>query len=144
MKDDEDGFYSRLGLTIIDEAVLNVEYIFAYTSNGGKARRTFPVPMNEENITELIGQLESKLSLDALAKEQRALMTSKLRAYIKERDNYTCCHCGNSIYAEPNLLLEVDHIIPISKGGLTQENNLQTLCWKCNRIKGAKMNLSFS
>ncbi|MBR0541505.1 MAG: HNH endonuclease [Clostridia bacterium] len=139
LKIDEDGFYSRLGLTIIDESVLNVEYRFTYTSEGGKAQRTFPVPMSEENIIELINRLESKLSIDALAKEQRALMTTKLRNYIKERDNYTCCECGNSIYKEPNLLLEVDHINPISNGGLTKEDNLQTLCWKCNRKKGSKI-----
>ena len=139
LKNDEDGFYSRLGLAIIDESVLNVEYKFTYTSNGGMAQRSFTVPMNEENIIELINQLESKLSREAQTKEQRALMTTKLRASIKKRDHYTCCHCGNSTYKEPNLLLEVDHIIPISKGGLTLEENLQTLCWKCNRSKGAKI-----
>ena len=41
--------------------------------------------------------------------------------------------------AEPNLLLEIDHIIPVSKGGLTEESNLQTLCWKCNRSKSDKI-----
>lgn len=141
LENDEDGFYSRLGLAVIDEAVLNVEYKFAYTSGGGKAQRSFTVPMNEENIIELINRLESKLSMEALAKEQRAMMTSKLRAHIKERDNYTCCQCGNSVQKEPNLLLEIDHIIPVSKGGLTKEDNLQTLCWKCNRSKGAKIDL---
>ncbi len=139
LENDEDGFYSRLGLAIIDEAVLNVEYKFTYTSNGGMAQRSFTVPMNEENIIELINQLESKLSLQAQTKEQRALMTTKLRTFIKERDNYTCCQCGNSTHNEPNLLLEVDHIIPIAKGGLTLEENLQTLCWKCNRSKGDKI-----
>lgn len=139
LKNDEDGFYSRLGLAIIDESVLNVEYKFTYTSNGGMAQRSFTVPMNEENIIELINQLENKLSKDAQTKEQRALMTTKLRTFIKERDNYTCCQCGNSTHKEPNLLLEVDHIIPISKGGLTIKENLQTLCWKCNRSKGAKI-----
>ncbi len=139
LENDEDGFYSRLGLAVIDEAVLNVEYKFIYTSNGGMAQRSFTVPMNEENITELINRLESKLTVQAMAQEQRALMTSKLRAQIKERDNYTCCQCGNSVHAEPNLLLEIDHIIPIAKGGLTKEDNLQTLCWKCNRSKGAKL-----
>ncbi|SCW58915.1 HNH endonuclease [Lachnospiraceae bacterium C10] len=139
LENDEDGFYQRLGLAIIDEAVLNVEYRFTYTSGGGMAQRSFTVPMNEENIIELINRLESKLTQQALSKEQRALMTSKLRAQIKERDNYTCCQCGNSTSKEPNLLLEVDHIIPIAKGGLTLEENLQTLCWKCNRSKGAKL-----
>lgn len=143
MENDENGFYSRLGLAIIDEAVLNVEYKFTYTSNGGMAQRSFTVPMNEETIIELIHQLESKLSAEALAKEQRALMTTKLRTHIKERDNYTCCQCGNSTHEEPNLLLEIDHIIPIAKGGLTQEDNLQTLCWKCNRSKGAKIITEF-
>lgn len=139
MINDEEGFYSRLGFARIDENVLNVEYKFSYTSGGGMAKRTFSVPMTEETIVDLIKALEGKLSAHSFSKEQRALMTSKLREYIKKRDNYTCCNCGNSIYAEPNLLLEIDHIIPISKGGCTTENNLQTLCWKCNRAKSAKV-----
>lgn len=62
----------------------------------------------------------------------------KLRPMILERDNYTCQKCGNSIANEPNLLLEVDHIIPVSKWGASVPENLQTLCWKCNRSKGSK------
>ncbi|MEJ6467235.1 HNH endonuclease signature motif containing protein [Fusobacterium ulcerans] len=58
---------------------------------------------------------------------------------IKKRDNYTCKKCGLSIYKEENLLLEIDHIIPLAKGGITSEKNLQTLCWKCNRSKGIKI-----
>ena len=70
---------------------------------------------------------------------QRALMTSKLREKIKLRDNYSCCSCSLSIRDEKNLLLEIDHIIPLSKGGITKEDNLQTLCWRCNRTKGSKI-----
>ncbi|MBQ1328668.1 MAG: HNH endonuclease [Eubacterium sp.] len=75
----------------------------------------------------------------SFSKEQRALMTTKLRQQIKERDGYTCKLCGNSIYKEPNLLLEIDHIIPVAKGGCTVPENLQTLCWKCNRNKSDKL-----
>lgn len=34
--------------------------------------------------------------------------------------------------------LSVDHIIPQSKGGPDHESNYQTLCMRCNRLKGAK------
>lgn len=139
MRNDESGFYSRLGFANIDESVLIVEYKFSYTSGGGKAHRSFTIPMTEENIVELINILESKLTISAFTKEQRALMTKKLRDFIKTRDNFTCCSCGNSTHSEPNLLLEIDHIIPVAKGGYTVENNLQTLCWKCNRLKGSKL-----
>ena len=139
MKEDESGFYSRLGFANVDESVLIVEYKFSYTSGGGMAKREFAVPMTEETIVELIKSLEEKLTASAFTKEQRALMTNKLRGFIKKRDDFTCCSCRNSIHLEPNLLLEIDHIIPVSKGGYTVEDNLQTLCWKCNRAKGNKM-----
>lgn len=139
MENDEAGFYSRLGFATIDESVLIVEYKFSYTSGGGMAQRSFTVPMTEETIAELIKVLENKLTASTFAKEQRTLMTKKLREFIKNRDNFTCCICGNSTHVEPNLLLEIDHIIPVVKGGETVEDNLQTLCWKCNRAKGDKV-----
>lgn len=61
-----------------------------------------------------------------------------LRDFILKRDNYTCQYCGNSIKKEPNLLLEVDHICPVSKWGPSVPENLETLCWKCNRSKSNK------
>lgn len=139
IEEDEAGFYSRLGFANIDESVLTVEYKFSYTSGGGMAKRSFAIPMTEETIVELINSLEGKLTISAFTKEQRALMTNKLRQFIKERDNFTCCECGNSTHTEPNLLLEIDHIIPVSRGGCTVEENLQTLCWKCNRAKSNKI-----
>ena len=142
---DEAGFYARLGFADISEAALTVEYKFTYTSNGGMAQRNFSVPMTEDTIKELISALQNKLTYKEFAKEQRNLMTEKLRNTIKKRDNFTCCNCGNSISKEPNLLLEIDHIIPVAKGGVTIESNLQTLCWRCNRKKGDKiMSSNFS
>ena len=79
-----------------------------------------------------------KVNKKGYSKTQRSAMTNDLREAIKKRDNYTCCICGNSVFNEPNLLLEVDHIISISKGGKTEASNLQTLCWRCNREKSNK------
>lgn len=139
LENDENGFYAKLGFANINENVLTVEYKFSYTSNGGMAQRSFTVPMTEDTIIKLIDMLQSKLTMASFAKEQRSLMTSKLRQYIKNRDNYTCKYCGNSVAKEPNLLLEIDHILPVSKGGYTVEDNLQTLCWRCNRNKSNKL-----
>ncbi len=66
-------------------------------------------------------------------KNQRKLMTKKLRKKIMERDNYTCQLCGK--YMPDEVGLHVDHIIPISKGGKTISSNLQVLCSKCNGKK---------
>ena len=139
MELDKDGFYHKLGFALIGENQLVVEYKISYTSEGGKAQRNFSIPMTEENIIKLIDVLKEKLSDKEFIKKQRRLMTAKLREEIKKRDNYTCRYCGNSVKKEPNLLLEIDHIIPVTKGGETVIDNLQCLCWRCNRSKSDKM-----
>lgn len=68
------------------------------------------------------------------AKQQRQLMTPALRYKILKRDNFHCCDCGRGV--EDGVKLNVDHILPIKKGGKTEEKNLQTLCWDCNIGKG--------
>lgn len=70
-------------------------------------------------------------------KNERAKVTPSLRYDVMKRDGFRCCLCGRS--AGNGIELEVDHIVPVSKGGSTTYSNLQTLCWECNRGKGAKM-----
>jgi len=62
----------------------------------------------------------------------RKSISEELRNKILKRDRYECRICGN----KEDLVL--DHITPFSKGGVTEINNLQTLCKKCNRKKGTK------
>lgn len=114
-------------------------YIFKYISSGGNASMQCDIVMDIENLNRFINYLSETIKFKKSAAGQRALMTSSLRQKIMRRDNYTCKICGVSTYVEPNLLLEIDHIIPVSKGGLTTEDNLRTLCWKCNRKKGSKL-----
>nr|DAS66081.1 MAG TPA: HNHc [Caudoviricetes sp.] len=114
-------------------------YVFKYVSSGGNASTQCEVVMDIDNLNRFVVFLSEKIKFRKSAAGQRALMTSKLRQHIKERDGFTCKKCGASLQKEPNLLLEIDHIIPVSKGGLTTEDNLQTLCWRCNRSKGAKI-----
>lgn len=62
-----------------------------------------------------------------------------LRYKVLKRDNFRCCICGASPAKDPSVDLEVDHIIPWSRGGETVMDNLQTLCFKCNRGKSDLM-----
>lgn len=114
-------------------------YTFGYISPRGVKDDYHDFILNIQNLNELIKYLSQKIKFKKSVAGQRALMTPKLREKIKERDGYTCQICGLSNKDEPNLLLEIDHIIPLSKGGMTTEGNLQTLCWRCNRSKGAKV-----
>lgn len=64
---------------------------------------------------------------------KRSLSPSdKLR--ILRRDEFTCRGCG-----EAGTDLHVDHIIPVSKGGTDDDENLQALCVDCNQEKGDAM-----
>lgn len=56
---------------------------------------------------------------------------------VLARDNWTCCSCRRSS-KEEGIILEVDHILPRSKGGGDAIENLQTLCKKCNIGKSNK------
>ncbi len=51
---------------------------------------------------------------------------------ILQRDRFTCRGCGRSPATTMGIALQVDHIIPWSKGGETVCENLQTLCDRCN------------
>lgn len=115
-------------------------YTFQYVSAGGNSSSKCDIKLDIENLDRLIIYLSDLVEFRKSIAGQRALMTSSLRERIKSRDNYACKICGLSVIDERNLLLEIDHIIPLSKGGTTTERNLQTLCWKCNRSKGAKIN----
>ena len=54
------------------------------------------------------------------------------RFEIFRDDNYTCRYCGRSA---PAVVLEVEHVIPRSKGGTDRRDNLVTACFDCNRGK---------
>lgn len=118
---------------------LNIDVLsFDYVSQKGNSRKHLDFKLTEKNVSKLVTYIENILTKKSNKKYQRNLMTKELRERILKRDHYTCQKCGLSLKKEPHLLLEVDHIVPISKGGKTVEDNLQTLCWSCNRQKGSK------
>ncbi len=57
--------------------------------------------------------------------------------FIFERDNFTCAYCGKSSFAD-GVQLQIDHIIPATKGGISVAGNLITACAECNSAKNNK------
>ncbi|MBN9605377.1 MAG: HNH endonuclease [Actinomycetales bacterium] len=139
LKHYRDEFWSQVGVHLSPVFVPYPEYKFQYVSAGGNSSQQTVVRLDTPTLDALSETLVDKIRWAKSAAGQRALMTARLRSYIKDRDQHTCRLCGVSLAVEPHLLLEVDHIVPVSRGGLSTEENLQTLCWKCNRTKGASV-----
>jgi hypothetical protein len=65
----------------------------------------------------------------------RRQLPKQIRFEVFKRDKFTCQYCGRSA---PEVILEVDHIKPVSKGGKNDILNLITACRDCNRGKTNK------
>ena len=65
--------------------------------------------------------------------KSRQFIEDDVKIAVWRRDNARCVKCGS------NKDLEFDHIIPVSMGGSSTERNLQLLCERCNREKGADL-----
>ena len=74
----------------------------------------------------------------------------KHRSLIYNESNFSCVNCGRkfdipnnwdgkSAIHDGKMFLEIDHIIPISKGGSDEVWNKQSLCQVCNNIKSNKI-----
>ena len=50
-----------------------------------------------------------------------------------KRFDFTCFYCGGKISSK---LWHLDHVHPISKGGLNSNNNIASSCKECNLMKG--------
>lgn len=132
----------------LEEKFLNVrifrknfipKFTMYYISPGGRSRNAYTVSLNQITIDEIVSKTSHSLNREKRNRKERAKLTPELRKTILLRDDFTCQNCHNSIYKEPNLKLEIDHIRPISKGGKTIPENLQVLCWKCNQEKSNKI-----
>lgn len=114
--------------------------VVRYKSPGGRnsySNSRFYSVNSIENLKDRAIQIEKeKRQKKESEYSERQKMTASLRYDVLKRDNYKCCICGRS--AKDGVKLEVDHIVPISKGGKTKLSNLRTLCNECNRGKRDK------
>lgn len=62
---------------------------------------------------------------------RRRVWTDDERRLILERDGWACVWCGSTDE------LQIDHVVPFSRGGACSVDNVAVLCGPCNRRKGA-------
>lgn len=68
---------------------------------------------------------------------ERGYISKAIRNRVFKRDDYTCQHCGYRNGRKRNL--HIDHVLPVSRGGSDDMDNLQVLCKACNLAKSNKL-----
>lgn len=63
---------------------------------------------------------------------ERKTISKEMRFEVFKRDSFKCQYCGKSA---PEVILNVDHIMPVSRGGDNDITNLITSCQECNSGK---------
>lgn len=126
----------------------NSESVFgpaAYKSKFGswrKALEAFVLYVNGEENNENENEEPTQKPLKPIRKPKRTSrnISDRMRFRILVRDGFTCQSCGASPLNERGVELHVDHIIPWSKGGETEDENLEVKCSRCNLGKGNAFN----
>lgn len=124
---------------------LKIEVTLRLTDINGNYKRSKNREFSTKQIKAIMYKLNKKrgnryLNEDiwnSICRVERGKVTNKLRFAIYKRDNYRCQKCGRRF--KNGHELEIDHIYPISKGGKSTYDNLQCLCHKCNKEKGARI-----
>lgn len=120
------------------------------TQRNGLFRLTVPVDeLTEEQTTELLGLCDEKIQIylqshKGVIGDHRynpdSLSSGSVRYEVLKRAKGRCALCGASIAVTP---IDVDHIVPRTKGGGNDISNLQALCDRCNRSKGNRDRTDF-
>lgn len=125
-----------------EKSILNEGDIILYIESDKEAINNFEKTQVKEKLLEKKRKRDlEKLALQELINEGEIFPDANKRPPIPKevvdavwnRDGGKCVYCGS----RDNLHL--DHIIPFSKGGATNIENLQLLCQKCNLEKSNKI-----
>ena len=91
----------------------------------------FPVGAESVEVARFDTQLMENPDISGLEYQQGELAGYELREYLLEKFQRKCAYCGNT-----NVPLEIEHIVPKSRGGANRASNLTIACNPCNQKKG--------
>ena len=71
---------------------------------------------------------------------ERVAWPKGLKRELMRRQDNTCTYCG---YRRRASSLDIDHVIPVARGGSNDPSNLQVICRPCNLRKGIQTDEEF-
>ena len=110
--------------------------------------KTYKMPVSGSTVTRKFGTWRKALlaahasvTQDSLPDEHvtplpspvhqtRKPLSVRKRFFVMKRDGFACVRCSSS---ERGIRLEVHHRTPVAQGGSDALDNLETLCFECNR-----------
>lgn len=147
---DEAAYLERLdGEDTQDELLARYEEMFeANASVLKQARDSYAVNyadrvFHDRELCSYISQLILAIGIDGGLGEgeepsqwvERCEWPEWAKGALRARERGACALCGNNLVLELEGDAQIDHIVPISRGGTNDLVNLQMLCARCNRTK---------
>lgn len=138
---------NKIEKDLVDEAkqkptlALSITVILRRTDINGSFKESKRQTFNEKEIENAINRIQNKRGTyfadegvwQSICRVERGKVSNRMRFALLQRDHERCRMCGS------RRDLEIDHIIPIAKGGKSTYDNLQVLCHRCNVKKGSKI-----
>lgn len=109
----------------------DLEYLYRFIGDDPEIDKAIDL------LTPAIAEQGNADEANRIKKAKRAEVAAdyhRLFVTIGRRDGFSCASCGNTAND-----LQIDHVMPVSKGGSNDLDNLQLLCRTCNIVKGAKI-----
>lgn len=103
-----------------------------------RLRRVCPVAQLSVELVKFDTQRMANPEISGVEYQQGELQGYEVREYLLEKWNRRCAYCG-----ETDVPLQVEHIVPKSRGGTDRVSNLTLACRKCNLEKGSKTAAEF-
>jgi len=95
--------------------------------------RCCPLTAVAQELVKFDTQLLQNAEISGVEYQQGALMGYEVREYLLEKWGRQCAYCGAK-----GTPLEVEHMIPKSRGGSNRVSNLTLACHLCNQAKGTQ------
>jgi len=126
----------QLDPSVVLAITCEVRYISPAGRNSYENKRTYNLENLETWLDIVVRNVKNRSERQNKISHERARVTNSVRYNILKRDGHSCKICGST--ASDGVKLHVDHVVPVSKGGTSDNYNLQTLCDRCNSGKSNK------